>query len=175
MEAEDSEITVFSNMCPVAGVYFQAWQHVSDSCSERKLSEHSSPTPFVVYLHVETRPLRRKTILRHRGRRELVGFDLMRLHPQRRTLCHAHTKHTTDTIRWYVTCICIVYKMYSSFEQTSTYSLAPWRHVVCFWLVPLPPSASALSLADVRKTVLLPDKLSCHGWIVSVCLCPEMI
>lgn len=38
-----------------------------------------------VYLHVEARPLRRETILRHRGRWKLVGLNLMGLHPQRRT------------------------------------------------------------------------------------------
>lgn len=31
MEVTDSAITVF--MCLVAGLYFEAWQHVSDSCS----------------------------------------------------------------------------------------------------------------------------------------------
>ncbi len=63
-----------------------------------------------------------------------------------------------------------LFAMFSSFERALTYSLALWRHVVCSWLAPLPPSASALSLAEVRKTVLMPDELRCLGWIFSLLL-----
>lgn len=80
-------------MC-VVGVYFKAWQHVSDGCSACKLSGRSSPGLIGVYLHVEARPLRGKTVLRHRGGCELVWLDLMGLHPQGRTLCHVHRQDT---------------------------------------------------------------------------------
>lgn len=153
----------------VAGVYFKVWQCVSDSCSVCKLSDHSSPAVIVAYLHVEARPLRCKTVLRHRGGWKLVGLDLMGLHPQGRTLCHVR-RRTTEKIKWYVNFISKAYAVFSSFEQALTYSLALWRHVVCSWPSPLPPSASVLSLAEVRKTVLMPDKLRSLGWIFSLFL-----
>lgn len=124
---------------------------------------------MVVYLHVEARPLRCKTVLRDRGGWKLVGLDLMGLHPQGRTLCHVR-RHTTEEIKWCVHFISKACAVFSSLEQASTYSLALWRHVVCSWPAPLPPSASALSLAEVRKTVLKPDQLRCLGWIFSLFL-----
>lgn len=167
MEVTDSAITVFSNMWLVAGVYFPAWQYVSDSCAACKRSDHSSPALIVVYLHVEACPLRCKIVLRHWGGCQLVWLDLMGLHAQRRTLCQ---RKSND----YVNCISKAYATFSRFEQT--YSLALWRHEVFSWPAPLPPSASALSLAEVRKTVLKPNKLRCLlGLIFSLFFCPGMI
>lgn len=66
-------------------------------------------------------------------------------------------------IQWYY--ISKGYAVFSRFKQTLTYSLALCRHVVCSWPAPLPLSASALSLAEVRKTVLMQNKLNHLGWI----------
>lgn len=130
------------------------------------LSDDSSPALIVVYLHVEACPLRCKTVLRHGGGWKLVWLDLMGLHPEGRALCHVH-RHTTENIKLYFNCISKYYAAFSFFFFY-TYSLALWRHVVCSWPGPLPPSASALSLAEVRKTVLMPKKLNSFGWIFSL-------
>lgn len=68
----------------VAGVYIKAWHYVSDSCLKAFTPQQP---PLMVYLHVESRPLRCKDILRHGGGCELVRLDPVGLHPQGRALC----------------------------------------------------------------------------------------
>lgn len=61
--------------------------------------------------------------------------------------------------------------MFCTFERT--YSLAPWRHVVCSWPALLPPSASLLSLGGHEN--MSSCQIQLLDWISFLSLCPEMI
>lgn len=137
-------------------------------------TENRGVPALIVYLHVETSPLRCKLILRHGGGWKLVWLHLVWFHPQRRALCHVHKHNGENTLS-------VSEKLMMCSPDLNrhlmTYSWAPCRHVVCSWPAPLPPSVSALSLSEVRKTVLIQNELHCLGWIFSrsLFLCPEMI
>lgn len=62
----------------------------------------------------------------------------------------------------YVARVC----MFSPLKQGSTHSLAPCRYVVCSWLVPPPPSASAPFLSKVKMKVLLQKQLLYLGCFI---------
>lgn len=163
MEVTDSAITVF--MCLVAGLYFEAWQHVSDSCSV--CFQMTEALLWLLCTCMLRRALWGAKLYWDTEEAESWSDSILWDSIPR----GGHSATYTDTqqrISNYILIVLANIMQRFPFFFFYTYSLALWRHVVCSWPGPLPPSASALSLAEVRKTVLMPKKLNSFGWIFSL-------
>lgn len=151
MDVTESAVTVIINM--LAGAYFKGWHHVSVQTEE------------VLHWLFCTCMLRRALwgaklywdIDEAESWSDSILWDSI---PK-----GGHSATYTDTQQRKSNVNCISKMMFLIFlGHKLTHSLALWRHVVCSWLDPLPPSASALSLAEVRETVLRQNLLH---WIFS--------